>query len=596
MFDRAASLGRLVPLVAIVVLAGLAPFANAVLTSFFSVDPANGGGAVFVGLANYTQLFSDRGFPMSAGITLVWALLSASMTMLAAYPLACLIHASRKAYLVVFPVLVAAWATPVYIGAPLWRFLLHGAAGDSLFRTLTGISVNLMDSPVAAFMSTAVVAAWFRLPQAAFILLAAMSRSRRELDDAAAMDGAGPAALAFVIRLPAMLGTLGAVAAMELVSAFKEFTVPFLMTAGGPPMRAGITERTVIGATTTLEVYLFDMFSAYTDSGVVSAYAVVLSLFVALAVYLGLLAKGSLRRAGPLQVPQREAGIRRGPACWIPGRFADAGFKTASWAMVSMLLAAGLALAWCLLWMAFSGLSVAFVDSFLPAYPTAGNFAAAFIDDGLGLALLNTLVVAATTAVLIGLVVFPAATWLAEQTLAKAALVFILLQALASTGGVHSLIPLYDLWRRIGLLGGYGPVILVYLYHSVPIALFALSAFLRDQPPSFREAARLEGMDMLAYIFRIQLPLSLPAIGTSAMIAFLSAWNGFLAPLVFLDDDAKYTIAVKLHAYVGSIASGAPKWSRFAAASIVNIAIIGFLFWRFKRPLTRTSLADHNED
>jgi multiple sugar transport system permease protein len=246
--------------------------------------------------------------------------------------------------------------------------------------------------------------------------------------------------------------------------------------------------------------------------------------------------------------------------------------------------------------MDLSGLSVAFVDSFLPAYPTAGNFAAAFIDDGLWLALLNTLVVAATTAALTGLIVFPAATWLAEQTLARAALVFILLQALASTGGVHSLIPLYDLWRRLGLLGGYGPVILVYLYHSIPIALFALSSFLRDQPRSFREAARLEGMGMLAYIFRVQLPLSLPAIGTTAMIAFLSAWNGFLAPLVFLDDDARYTVAVKLHAYVGSIASGAPKWNRFAAASIMNIAIIGILFWRFKQPLTTTSLADHNED
>jgi multiple sugar transport system permease protein len=103
-------------------------------------------------------------------------------------------------------------------------------------------------------------------------------------------------------------------------------------------------------------------------------------------------------------------------------------------------------------------------------------------------------------------------------------------------------------------------------------------------------------MGMLAYIFRVQLPLSLPAIGTTAMIAFLSAWNGFLAPLVFLDDDARYTVAVKLHAYVGSIASGAPKWNRFAAASIMNIAIIGILFWRFKRPLTKTSLADHNED
>ena len=610
-FDQAASLGRLAPLAAIVILAGLAPFANAVLTSFFSLDPARGGSRVFAGMANYTQLFSDRGFPMSAGITLVWALLSASATMLVAYPLACLIHASRKAYLMVFPVLVAAWATPVYIGAPLWRFLLHGAAGESLFRTLTGITVNLMESPSAAFISTALVAAWFRLPQAAFILLASMSRSRHELDDAAAMDGAGPAAIALVIRLPAMLGTLGAVAAMELVSAFKEFTVPFLMTAGGPPMRAGITERTVIGATTTLEIYLFDMFSAYTDSGVVSAYAVVLSLFVALAVLLGLKAKDRLNHDKPksgkaifhkpksaMLRPQSPQAFTAGKptASWIPGRFSDAGFRTVSWALVLVLVTAGLALLWCLLWMAFSGLSVAFVDSLLPRFPTAGNFAAAFIDDELGLALVNTLVVAATTAALIGLIVFPAATWLAEQTLARAAMVFIMLQALASTGGVHSLIPLYDLWRRLGLLGGYGPVILVYLYHSVPIALFALSAFLRDQPRSFREAARLEGMGMTSYIFRIQLPLSLPAIGTSAMIAFLSAWNGFLAPLVFLDDDAKYTIAVKLHAYVGSIASGAPKWNRFAAASIVNIAIIGILFWRFKRPLTRTSLADHNED
>jgi multiple sugar transport system permease protein len=589
----------------IVVLAGLAPFTNALFTSFFSVDQVSNGNPVFVGLENYARLFSDRGFPLSAGLTLAWALLSASLTMLAAYPLACLIHASRKAYLVVFPVLVAAWATPVYIGAPLWRFLLHGAAGDSLFRTLTGITVNLMESPSAAFIATALVAAWFRLPQAVFILLAAMSRSRRDLDDAAAVDGAGPAALAFVIRLPAMIGTLGAVAAMELVSAFKEFTVPFLMTAGGPPMRAGITRQTVIGATTTLEVYLFDMFSAYTDSGVVSAYAVVLSLFVALAVYLGLLAKGSLRRltrGRRLSRNRFQRSMRRGSSTqaesitWIPGRFSDTGFNAGSWTLVFLLLAAGLALVWCLLWMAFSGLSVAFVDGFLPSYPTAGNFAAALIDDGLGLAVLNTLVVSATTAALTGLIVFPAATWLAEQTLARAALVFILLQALASTGGVHSLIPLYDLWRRLGLLGGYGPVILVYLYHSIPIALFALSSFLRDQPRSFREAARLEGMGMLAYIFRVQLPLSLPAIGTTAMIAFLSAWNGFLAPLVFLDDDARYTVAVKLHAYVGSIASGAPKWNRFAAASIMNIAIIGILFWRFKRPLTKTSLADHNED
>lgn len=80
------------------------------------------------------------------------------------------------------------------------------------------------------------------------------------------------------------------------------------------------------------------------------------------------------------------------------------------------------------------------------------------------------------------------------------------------------------------------------------------------------------------------------------MLAFLAAWNGFLAPLIFLDDDTKYTIAIRLHSYVGSIASGAPKWNRFAAASLVNVAIVAVLFWRFKKPLSRTALADHGED
>jgi len=103
-------------------------------------------------------------------------------------------------------------------------------------------------------------------------------------------------------------------------------------------------------------------------------------------------------------------------------------------------------------------------------------------------------------------------------------------------------------------------------------------------------------MGSLGYMLHVQLPLALPAIGAAAMIAFLSAWNGFMAPLVFLDDDAKYTIAVRLHAYVGSIASGSPKWNRFAAASIVNIAIVGILFRRWKKPLQSSALSDQADD
>jgi len=478
---------------------------------------------------------------------------------------------------------------------------------------------------VAAFVSSALVAAWFRLPQAVFIMLAALGRSRRAIDDAARMDGAGPAALAFTIRLPAMSGAIGAIAALELVSAFKEFTVPFLMTAGGPPLRSGITEHTVVGATTTLELYLYDLFSGYADSGIVSAYAVSLSLVVGLVVAGGFALRGVLKSGSPLT--RRQPGLaissdahssppspdwlpasaatepaarrsRRSPRRigHVPGKAADTILVASSWLVIALLSAAAVVLAYCIVWMAFSDLSIAFIDSIVPRFFTAGNFGKAFFDDGLWRALANTLYVSALTAFLIGVMAFPAATWLADRPRAKAATFFVLLQALSSAGGVHSLIPLYDLWRRLGLLGGYSPVVLVYLYHSLPVALFALAEYLRDQPPSFKDAARLEGLGTLGYLMRIQLPLALPAIGAAAMVAFLSAWNGFMAPLVFLDDDAKYTVAVKLHAYVGSIASGSPKWNRFAAASIVNIAIVGLLFRKFKKPLASSALSDQADD
>lgn len=545
---------------------------------------------------------------MAAGITVAWSLLSAGVTLLVAYPLANLLLGSRAAYAVAFPLLVAMWAVPVYIGAPLWRFALHGAAGDSVWRALTGIEVNLMRSPTAAFLSSALVAAWFRLPQAVFILLAALGRSRKGIDDAARLDGAGPAALAFSIRLPAMTGAVGAVAALELVSAFKEFTVPFLMTAGGPPLRAGITDRTVVGATTTLELYLYDMFSGYADSGKVSAYAVVLSITVAAVTAAGFGVRAALKRRSPLprrddapgplkeRPPRRAVRTPRRATGRVPGRVADAAFRGSTWLVLGFLVAAGAVLGFCLLWMAFSDLSIAFVDSIVPRFFTADNFRRAFVDDGLWRALLNTLYVSALTAALVGLGAFPAAAWLADRSRAEAAAFFVVLQALSSAGGVHSLIPLYDLWRRLGLLGGYAPVVLVYLYHSMPVALFALAEFMRDQPPSFRDEARLEGLGPIGYMLRVQLPLALPAVGAAAMVAFLSAWNGFMAPLVFLDDDAKYTIAVRLHAYVGSIASGSPKWNRFAAASIVNIMIVGALFRRFKKPLATSALSDQADD
>lgn len=87
-------------------------------------------------------------------------------------------------------------------------------------------------------------------------------------------------------------------------------------------------------------------------------------------------------------------------------------------------------------------------------------------------------------------------------------------------------------------------------------------------------------------------PLSGLILATSIMVSFLGAWNGFTVPLLFLTDDARYTIGIKLYSFVGSVASGNPKWSLFAAASVVNLIAISVIFLRFRNPLQTTTIEE----
>jgi multiple sugar transport system permease protein len=102
----------------------------------------------------------------------------------------------------------------------------------------------------------------------------------------------------------------------------------------------------------------------------------------------------------------------------------------------------------------------------------------------------------------------------------------------------------------------------------------------------------LEGVKPSAYTWKILVPLSLPPLITASMVAFLGAWNGFTAPLLFINSERLYPVSLRLFSWVGSLGSGAPLWNLFAAASLVNTAIIALLFIRFKNPMKTTPLGD----
>ena len=279
----------------------------------------------------------------------------------------------------------------------------------------------------------------------------------------------------------------------------------------------------------------------------------------------------------------------------MAGPAADAAWTALRWTLALLSAASAVLAAYALAWTSLSRLSSNYVDAFLPRFFTLRNYLEIFTRDGIWRPFLNTLGVSLATAALMPLVVMPAALRLRSARSATKAGLFALAQALGTAGGMHSLVPLYAVFRSLGLVDSYLPIVLVYLFHAAPFSLFTTSAFLEGLPPGLEEAAELEGAGPAARLFRVTLPLALPAVATCAMTAFLAAWNGFLVPLLFLSDDAKYTIGIRLHAYVGSVASGSPLWNRFSAASIVNLALIGLVFLRFRSPLSSEDAAHQEE-
>lgn len=557
--------------------AGILPFAAALGSSLFH---DSWGKASWAGLDNFRVLVEDRAFGLSLGITLLWALLSATTSVALGFILASVLLDAGKSFKILYMALLVPWGVPSFISVPLWRMIVHGAGGKSIVSALLGKEVNLLTNPLAGFAAALAVDVWLSVPLVAFAVYASLGAVNRRMSEAALLDGADGWTIARWIRAPQARATLIVMWALGFVKSFKEFSVPFLMTAGGPPFIAGITEKNIVGATTTLEIFLYDAFRNENDYGIPSAYAVAVGALVVFLVALWFRLRKGAQKASRTVEPK------------IGGRAAAAAWQVACLVIKIIAVASACLVLYAVVWLSLSDLSAVYIDSFIPRFFSLRPYQIILRDEGILRYFFNTFLVSAATALLIPFFTLPAAWSLSRASHKRSAKAFAFMQALGMAGGIHSLIPLFIVFRILGLLGGYVPLVTVYLFHAVPFSLFTLKAFLDRLSPSYEEAAALEGMRPLSYMARIVAPLCAPALAASMMTAFISAWNGFLVPLVFLTDDRLYTIGVKLHAYVGSVASGNPKWNLFAAASAINMIFVALLLWRFEKPLKRNYAAD----
>ena len=148
--------------------------------------------------------------------------------------------------------------------------------------------------------------------------------------------------------------------------------------------------------------------------------------------------------------------------------------------------------------------------------------------------------------------------------------------------GIIILVPYFMVMKTLGLLNTSIGLIIVYSVTALPLCVWMLKGFFDTVPRALEEAALLDGCGQLEVFFRIVLPLSLPAVGMTALFSFIAAWNEFLLALVFNTSNDRYTLPVGLSSM---IPANGQLWGDFAAASIIVSIPVVVLFMLFQRSL-----------
>lgn len=144
-------------------------------------------------------------------------------------------------------------------------------------------------------------------------------------------------------------------------------------------------------------------------------------------------------------------------------------------------------------------------------------------------------------------------------------------------------IPLYAVFSQLGLRNSLIGLLIVYPATTVPVALYMLQGYFRGIPAELEEAGLMDGLSRLGVIWKITLPLALPALASVSLYVFMIAWNEFLFAFMFLDDPGIFTLS---RGVVSLNSSEVPRQHLMAGAVIATVPILAIFLW-FERFLVQ---------
>lgn len=152
---------------------------------------------------------------------------------------------------------------------------------------------------------------------------------------------------------------------------------------------------------------------------------------------------------------------------------------------------------------------------------------------------------------------------------------FALLLATMMLPDVVTLVPRFLLFRNLGWLDTFLPLIVPHWFGINAIYVFLMRQFFRGIPLELEDAAAIDGAGRLRVLLQILLPLSLPVIATVAVFALLQHYNDYLNPLIYIRSRELWPLALALQAYNDAYVRN---WELVFAASTVMVAPVLVIF------------------
>ena len=205
------------------------------------------------------------------------------------------------------------------------------------------------------------------------------------------------------------------------------------------------------------------------------------------------------------------------------------------------------------------------IPPMLAVWPKLHNFTEVFTNKPFMLSLLNSFLIALGTVFFTMLFSIPAAYGLARlKGFFKNSVLSWLLLTRAAPGMIY-VIPYFLFFGRLGLDDTHISLIIMNLIYTIPLVVWMLLSFFEEIPNSVEESAMVDGAGKFTIMTKINIPIVMPGIVSSAILAFIFSWNEFLFALVMTKKFAR-TAPVSI---VNFMAYEGTNWNHVAVGGIL---------------------------